>query len=235
MINKEKRSCDHSLKFNSKCSDSNELQPTKNCGFQIRMKTTINHSLLTKWNSKCQCLQFILFVNLSCSPQFVSLAFPKYCKIKPVSSGNVTHVWYLRCTSGDKRVIRWLKYLQRTGWEHINLQTIRADSRHEALSSSDFLWRGRYCIELICTVKSHTCSYDRCYCTNYLLFCQFFTLTSFFTASATLKEDGKIVGGYECLRNSVPHQVSLFTGYNFCGGTLVSNEWVLSAAHCKTK
>lgn len=87
-----------------------------------------------------------------------------------MSSGNVTHVWYLRCTSGDKRVIRWLKYLQRTGWEHINLQTIRADSRHEALSSSDFLWRGRYCIELICTVKSHTCSYDRCYCTNYLFF-----------------------------------------------------------------
>ncbi|XP_040022266.2 trypsin-3-like isoform X1 [Gasterosteus aculeatus] len=64
-----------------------------------------------------------------------------------------------------------------------------------------------------------------------------FLLLTFFggAASAALKEDGKIVGGYECLRNSVPHQVSLFTGYNFCGGTLVSNEWVLSAAHCKTK
>uniref|UniRef100_A0A3Q1IBS6 trypsin n=1 Tax=Anabas testudineus TaxID=64144 RepID=A0A3Q1IBS6_ANATE len=45
--------------------------------------------------------------------------------------------------------------------------------------------------------------------------------------------DDKIVGGYECLKNSVPYQVSLFTGYNFCGGTLLSDEWVLSAAHCK--
>uniref|UniRef100_A0A4W6CSN7 trypsin n=1 Tax=Lates calcarifer TaxID=8187 RepID=A0A4W6CSN7_LATCA len=44
----------------------------------------------------------------------------------------------------------------------------------------------------------------------------------------------KIVGGYECRKNSVPYQVSLFTGYNFCGGTLLSDEWVLSAAHCKT-
>uniref|UniRef100_A0A667ZLZ5 trypsin n=1 Tax=Myripristis murdjan TaxID=586833 RepID=A0A667ZLZ5_9TELE len=47
-------------------------------------------------------------------------------------------------------------------------------------------------------------------------------------------EDGKIVGGYECPKHSVPYQVSLFTGYNFCGGTLLSSEWVLSAAHCKT-
>lgn len=49
------------------------------------------------------------------------------------------------------------------------------------------------------------------------------------------EEDGKIVGGYECAKNSVPHQVSLWDGYNFCGGTLLSEEWVLSAAHCKPK
>ncbi|XP_028985729.1 trypsin-3-like [Betta splendens] len=48
-------------------------------------------------------------------------------------------------------------------------------------------------------------------------------------------QDDKIVGGYECQKNSVPYQVSLFTGYNSCGGTLLSDEWVLSAAHCKTK
>uniref|UniRef100_A0A8C2Z8X4 trypsin n=1 Tax=Cyclopterus lumpus TaxID=8103 RepID=A0A8C2Z8X4_CYCLU len=48
-------------------------------------------------------------------------------------------------------------------------------------------------------------------------------------------EDNKIVGGSECPKNSVPHQVSLFNGYNFCGGTLLSEEWVLSAAHCKKK
>ncbi|KAL6109035.1 uncharacterized protein ACO6RY_12252 [Pungitius sinensis] len=64
-----------------------------------------------------------------------------------------------------------------------------------------------------------------------------FLLLTFFggAASAALKKDDKIVGGYECPRHSVPYQVSLFTGYNFCGGTLLSSEWVLSAAHCKTK
>uniref|UniRef100_A0A3B3DQC4 trypsin n=1 Tax=Oryzias melastigma TaxID=30732 RepID=A0A3B3DQC4_ORYME len=45
--------------------------------------------------------------------------------------------------------------------------------------------------------------------------------------------DEKIVGGFECQKNSVPYQVSLFTGYNYCGGTLLSEQWVLSAAHCE--
>ncbi|XP_026041129.1 trypsin-3-like isoform X2 [Astatotilapia calliptera] len=51
--------------------------------------------------------------------------------------------------------------------------------------------------------------------------------------AVALEGDNKIVGGYECPKNSVPYQVSLFTGYNFCGGVLISDEWVLSAAHCK--
>ncbi|XP_061919192.1 trypsin-3-like [Entelurus aequoreus] len=54
-------------------------------------------------------------------------------------------------------------------------------------------------------------------------------------AAASLKEDDRIVGGHECAKNSVPYQVSLFTGYNSCGGVLLSPEWVLSAAHCRTK
>lgn len=58
---------------------------------------------------------------------------------------------------------------------------------------------------------------------------------SMFLIVVTQQEDDKIVGGYECPKNSVPYQVSLFTGYNFCGGTLLSDEWVLSAAHCKPK
>lgn len=57
----------------------------------------------------------------------------------------------------------------------------------------------------------------------------------FVTSAVALKDDDKIVGGYECLKNSVPYQASLFTGYNFCGGILLSEEWVLSAAHCKPK
>merc|ERR1712033_112685 len=41
-----------------------------------------------------------------------------------------------------------------------------------------------------------------------------------------------IVGGYECEKHSQPHQVSLNSGYHFCGGSLVNENWVVSAAHC---
>uniref|UniRef100_A0A3B4AH78 trypsin n=1 Tax=Periophthalmus magnuspinnatus TaxID=409849 RepID=A0A3B4AH78_9GOBI len=47
-------------------------------------------------------------------------------------------------------------------------------------------------------------------------------------------EDDKIVGGYECRKNSVPYQVSLNSGYHFCGGSLISSSWVVSAAHYQT-
>ncbi|KAH0628523.1 hypothetical protein JD844_009833 [Phrynosoma platyrhinos] len=45
-------------------------------------------------------------------------------------------------------------------------------------------------------------------------------------------DDDKIVGGYTCQKNAVPYQVSLNSGYHFCGGSLINNQWVLSAAHC---
>ncbi|CAB1428063.1 unnamed protein product [Pleuronectes platessa] len=51
-------------------------------------------------------------------------------------------------------------------------------------------------------------------------------------AAFAAAEDDKIVGGYECPRHSVPYQVSLDAGYHFCGGSLISSQWVLSAAHC---
>ncbi|KAB5586523.1 hypothetical protein PHYPO_G00002700 [Pangasianodon hypophthalmus] len=50
--------------------------------------------------------------------------------------------------------------------------------------------------------------------------------------TAPVDEEDKIVGGYECRKNGVPYQVSLNAGYHFCGGSLISNLWVLSAAHC---
>merc|ERR1711970_1657129 len=49
---------------------------------------------------------------------------------------------------------------------------------------------------------------------------------------AAFAEDDKIVGGYECEKHSQPHQVSLNSGYHFCGGSLVNENWVVSAAHC---
>ncbi|XP_053464619.1 cationic trypsin-3 [Nycticebus coucang] len=51
-------------------------------------------------------------------------------------------------------------------------------------------------------------------------------------AFPTNDDDDKIVGGYTCQKNSVPYQVSLNSGYHFCGGSLISDQWVVSAAHC---
>ncbi|XP_012520557.1 PREDICTED: trypsin-like [Propithecus coquereli] len=45
-------------------------------------------------------------------------------------------------------------------------------------------------------------------------------------------DDDKIVGGYTCQEGSVPYQASLYSGYHFCGGSLINEQWVVSAAHC---
>uniref|UniRef100_A0A672HK80 trypsin n=1 Tax=Salarias fasciatus TaxID=181472 RepID=A0A672HK80_SALFA len=49
--------------------------------------------------------------------------------------------------------------------------------------------------------------------------------------SAAFPSHDKIVGGYECRPHSVPWQVSLNNGWHYCGGTLINERWVVSAAH----
>ncbi|XP_045901747.1 trypsin-3-like [Micropterus dolomieu] len=64
---------------------------------------------------------------------------------------------------------------------------------------------------------------------------KYFILLALFAAAfaAPIDDEGdKIVGGYECGKNSVAYQVSLNAGYHFCGGSLISSTWVVSAAHC---
>ncbi|EFX79603.1 chymotrypsin-like protein [Daphnia pulex] len=47
------------------------------------------------------------------------------------------------------------------------------------------------------------------------------------------KSASRIVGGTEAVPNSLPWQVALFIDDKyFCGGSLISNEWVMTAAHC---
>nr|AAM96943.1 trypsin 4 [Phlebotomus papatasi] len=44
--------------------------------------------------------------------------------------------------------------------------------------------------------------------------------------------DGRVVGGFQVDVRHVPHQVSLQSTSHFCGGSLLSHNFVLTAAHC---
>ncbi|XP_033979801.1 trypsin-2-like isoform X1 [Trematomus bernacchii] len=51
-------------------------------------------------------------------------------------------------------------------------------------------------------------------------------------AAAAAPMDDKIVGGFECTAHSQPWQVSINLGYHYCGGSLINDQWIVSAAHC---
>lgn len=51
-------------------------------------------------------------------------------------------------------------------------------------------------------------------------------------AAAAAPLDDRIVGGYECSPHSQPWQVSINIGYHYCGGSLINDQWIISAAHC---
>ncbi|CAK9824786.1 TRYP1 [Anthophora retusa] len=48
-----------------------------------------------------------------------------------------------------------------------------------------------------------------------------------------LTPTGQIIGGSDAKIEEVPHQVSLqSSGFGFCGGSIISEEWVVTAGHC---
>lgn len=47
--------------------------------------------------------------------------------------------------------------------------------------------------------------------------------------------DGRIVGGFRVDIAQVPWQASLqFNGFHKCGASIISDRWLLTAAHCVT-
>uniref|UniRef100_A0A8C8AQA8 Peptidase S1 domain-containing protein n=1 Tax=Otus sunia TaxID=257818 RepID=A0A8C8AQA8_9STRI len=50
------------------------------------------------------------------------------------------------------------------------------------------------------------------------------------TAVASCSEGAKVWEATNCPEHSVPYWCPLNVGYHFCGGSLISNQWVLSAS-----
>ncbi|XP_063989082.1 polyserase-2-like [Diachasmimorpha longicaudata] len=45
--------------------------------------------------------------------------------------------------------------------------------------------------------------------------------------------DGRIIGGEDTTIEEAPYQISLqLTGYHYCGGSIISDSWILTAGHC---
>lgn len=72
------------------------------------------------------------------------------------------------------------------------------------------------------------------------MFRQIFVALAIVAATSAIPVDldrgGRIVGGTSTTIASRPFQASLRTtsNYHFCGGSIITNRWVISAAHCLT-
>jgi secreted trypsin-like serine protease len=60
-----------------------------------------------------------------------------------------------------------------------------------------------------------------------------FVLSADSAGKVHVPDAGRITNGNTAIRGQFPWQVSLIIDFAyFCGGSLISDEWVLTAAHC---
>ncbi|KAI5930727.1 Kallikrein-8 [Manis javanica] len=65
--------------------------------------------------------------------------------------------------------------------------------------------------------------------------CMFLLLLLEAWAGHLRAQKSKVLQGQECEAHSQPWQAALFQGIRLlCGGVLIDDQWVLTAAHCKT-
>ncbi|XP_063044922.1 chymotrypsin A-like isoform X2 [Engraulis encrasicolus] len=75
----------------------------------------------------------------------------------------------------------------------------------------------------------------------WILSCLAFVSTAYGCGNPALKPVitgySRIVNGEEAVPHSWPWQVSLqdYTGFHFCGGSLINQYWVVTAAHCNVR
>uniref|UniRef100_A0A671PH51 Peptidase S1 domain-containing protein n=1 Tax=Sinocyclocheilus anshuiensis TaxID=1608454 RepID=A0A671PH51_9TELE len=58
------------------------------------------------------------------------------------------------------------------------------------------------------------------------------SLSQFYVLCAVAENHVKIVGGYECEPHSQPWMAFLKASFHQCGGFLINQNWIMSAAHC---
>lgn len=71
--------------------------------------------------------------------------------------------------------------------------------------------------------------------TSYLVFVSTKTIDFHHFDLSSIKDEARVVNGSDAHNGQFPYQVSLRTRQNnqhFCGGSIITSKWILSAAHC---